>query len=492
MLTFLLAAFLAASSGYRSVDVDAARVTGRIRSFQGVNDGPVPLGRGLPDLTSQYRDLRIDIVRPHGMFGPVDIDARWTTPNRITEAVGASAARTIFPNWSADPDKPESYNFGPTDRVIQGIVGCGAEVYYPLGRSFGADSAPPPDFDKYAGIAKHVAMHYNTGWANGYHDHIRYWEVWNEPDANPAWDAGFIRPFWSGTPAGFYQLYEKVARALKSFDPSLKVGGPAIAAPFIGGPYREGFIAYCAAHHVPLDFFSWHHYFVSSYDPYDVVRIGRRMRQLLDAQGFRDAETYLTEWNMGPGHNTMRRPDQPSSSGEAFIGAVLTYLQDSPVTRAMYYRADAGNESLFERDGSYRRKAYPFAAMGSMLDTPDKLAVSGADTIGFAVLAGRSADRNRIRILISNYEIPPAYGIPGRGRMRMPPQSGIAYHDNHGYALTVTNLPWGDAGYNVKCYRVSEAGDFRPQSLPAGRGPTYELRRDLEAPAWELIVLERQ
>ena len=492
MLTFFFAALLAASPGYRAVQVDAARVTGTIRSFQGVNDGPVPVVRRLPDLTTQYRDLHIDIIRPHGMFGPVDIDSRWTHPNRIDQAAGASAARTVFPNWSADPQRPESYNFGPTDRVIQGIVGCGAEVYYPLARSFGADGTPPPDFDQYAEIVKHVAMHYNAGWANGYHDHIRYWEFWNEPDANPAWDPGFIQPFWSGTPAQFYQLYEKVARALKSLDASLKVGGPAIAAPDLSGPYREGFIAYCAAHRVPLDFFSWHHYFVSSYDPYDVVRIGRQIRGLLDAQGFRDAETYITEWNMGPGHNTMRRPNQPPAADAGFMGAVLTYLQESPVMRAMYYRADVGNESLFERNGSYRKKAYVFKTAGEMLDTPDKLETSGADTAGFAVVAGRSTDRNRIRILISNYEIPPECRFPARSRARMPRQDGIAYHDNRGYALTVTNLPWGDASYKATSYRVSAGDDFQPQSLPPGHGPTFELRRDLPPPAVELLVLERQ
>jgi hypothetical protein len=34
----------------------------------------------------------------------------------------------------------------------------------------------------------------------------------------------------------------------------------------LGEPYREGFIAYCAAHHVPLDFYSWH-YYRTSFDP---------------------------------------------------------------------------------------------------------------------------------------------------------------------------------------------------------------------------------
>ena len=64
-------------------------------------------------------------------------------------------------------------------------------------------------------------MHYNQGWARGFHDGIRYWEFWNEPDGL----------FWSGTPQQFYALYEKTARALKSVDPTLKVGGDGKAFP---------------------------------------------------------------------------------------------------------------------------------------------------------------------------------------------------------------------------------------------------------------------
>ena len=55
-------------------------------------------------------------------------------------------------------------------------VTSGAVVYYRIGRSFGANVNPPPDFDKLANVVKHMAMHYNQGWANGFHYHIAYWE----------------------------------------------------------------------------------------------------------------------------------------------------------------------------------------------------------------------------------------------------------------------------------------------------------------------------
>lgn len=491
LLPYFLLAFLAAGAGFRTVEVDASKAAGKIRSFQGVVDGPLPMAPGDADLSRQYQDLRIDFVRVDGLFGPADIDARWLEPERIAAASGASAAKTIFPDWSADPERPESYNFGPTDRFIQAIVGCGAEVCYRIGRSFAADPSPPADFDKYANIVKHVAMHYNAGWAHGFHDHIRYWEFWNEPDAERAWNPQFIRPFWSGTPEQFYTLYEKVARALKGFDPALKIGGPAKAAADIAGPYREGFVRYCAAHRVPLDFFSWHHYHGPSHDPYDMPRIAQITRQILDSNGFAEAAIFATEWNVGQGLSARQHIRQPPMDSSAFVAAALIYLQDSVLQRAAYYRAEAGPRRLFTADGGYTKNALVFRATGGMLDTPERLAVSGADKLGFAVLAGRSADGAKVQVLIANYEIPLEFRGPLPGRRRLPRQSGIAYSNNRGYALKIAHLPWGDRAFSVKRYRLSDTDDFTLQNLPAGHGSIFELSQELAPPAVELIVLER-
>src|ERR1700733_11252491 len=52
-----------AVSGLRSLHVDAGKVTGEIRSFQGLNGPPSPLMAGLPNLVQQYKDLRVNQVR---------------------------------------------------------------------------------------------------------------------------------------------------------------------------------------------------------------------------------------------------------------------------------------------------------------------------------------------------------------------------------------------------------------------------------------------
>jgi hypothetical protein len=484
----------AADSGQmRTLEVDAGQVIGTIRSLQGVNGGPLGIMPTTPEVGKQYRDLRIDLVRTHDFFGPVDIDARWPNPDPIAKSLKADGARSIFPNWEADPEKESSYNWDPTDRVLGAIVGCGAQVFYRLGRSWSADPSPPADFDKYAHIVKHVAMHYNDGWSHGFHYKIRYWEFWNEPDLMKAWGPD-LEPFWSGTPEQFYRLYEKVARTLKAYDPALKVGAPAQAVGGAKGPYREGLIAYCAAQQVPLDFFSWHRYSPSSYDPCDFVRIGQEVRRLLDAAGFRNAENIVDEWNMVLVQT--RQPVYPLSSMEnaAFVAAAQTYMQDSPVDRAMFYRGDLGVTGLLERDGSYRKPAYAFKALGALLDTPQRLSLSGADTFGFAALAGRSADGKTVQVLISNYEISESY----RNRPQPEPSSGglqrrngIRYENNQGYVLKIGNLPWDNNPFGVRRYRVTRAEDW-VELQSSGRGETLELSSSLPPPGIELIVLRQQ
>jgi xylan 1,4-beta-xylosidase len=450
LLGFLISLAAATTAQSRSLHVDAGQVTGPIRSFQGVNGQPTPVMEGLPNLVNEYKDLRIDMVRTHDFMGPTEIDSRyanddpllgWLVPNSEQRAklVVAGNARIIFPHWGTDPEKPESYRFGPTDQVIQAIRETGAEVYYRIGRSWGANRNPPADFDKFAAIVKHIAMHYNQGWANGFHENIRYWEFWNEPET-----------FWSGTPEQFYSLYEKAARALKAFDPSLKVGGDAKAIPTDDDPWREGFLDYCAAHKVPLDFYSWHTYADGSADPYDGIRIGKEIRTLLDAKGFKNAESILSEWNLSADFTDVEKEILQGAENAAYVDAVMIYLQDSSIDHAQFYRGDATWMGLFSRQREYFKTAYAYKAMAAMLDTPERLNLSGGDTLGFAALAGRSADGRTVQVLISKYQIPRDYkphDMPPPAAVQaalnvdfssfkmLPRRTGIRNENNGGYCV---------------------------------------------------------
>ena len=79
----------------------------------------------------------------------------------------------IFPDFDADENDPNSYDFHYTDEYIGAIQKSGAEAYYRLGCSIEWASRKevsimPKDFAKWARICEHVIMHYNKGWANGF------------------------------------------------------------------------------------------------------------------------------------------------------------------------------------------------------------------------------------------------------------------------------------------------------------------------------------
>ena len=499
-------------SGFRNLQIDAGKVVGQIRSFQGLNGQPTPVVAGLPNLVEQYKSLHVNMVRTHDMMGPADVDAHfefngidltWLIPDAKQRAgvVETGNKSVIFPNPGADPEKPESYNFGPTDTVIAAIHSTGAEVYYRVGRSWGATIEPPADFDKYANVVKHIALHYNQGWANGFHYRIRYWEFWNEPDGL----------FWSGAPEQFYQLYEKTARALKSADPTVKVGGAALADPAHVLAFREGLLDYCTAHKTPLDFYSWHLYNDESSDPYDAVRLAQNFRKLLDTHGYPKAESILSEWNLIADFTDVVKDELQGPHNAAFIGSVLSYLQDSPLDAAIFYRGDAAWMGLFDLQGRPFRNARAFEAMGKMQETPKRIAVDGADTLGFAAVAGKSADGKTVQIFISNYAIPAGYKPthmavpadvlkeiqqlpykPPTTPSELPVRKDIVYRDNAGYDLTINNLPWGKAGFTIKRYRISKTEDLQLVEEKSASGGSLKLSNPMVTDTVELIVLQRK
>lgn len=484
---------LAHAQALRKVTVDAASTAGTLRSLQGVNGAPGPGGHkpeyfsfggwNMPasvDASQGYRWAHIDLVRTHDAYGPTDIDARFETARAPGGALihADRDAFTIFPDPHADPGNPASYRFGPSDRIIASIVGVGAQVLYRLGRSEGADPTPPADFDRYAQVVRHIVLHYNRGWAHGYHYEIRYWEIWNEPDLG--------KVFWSGTPQQYFDLYAKLARAVKAADPTALVGGPAIAAPNDASPYQIPFLDYVRARHVPLDFYSWHWYATDSEDPLDFSRIGDALRQRLDAHGLRQTRSFLTEWNYG----LVTPPPSPLVRA-AFITSALIYMQDAPIDAATLYRGD----NLFGRDGKTPDKTgQALIALGSMRETAKRLRVQGDDRDGFAVQAGRSADGRLVQVLISNYQIPQDMLGPRRTDnvlhteafdVRLLSRRTVHYERNAGVDLTIEHLP--PARYLLERCRITQHEDFSAVDSVLSSAGNIHIAEALPPPGVELI-----
>ena len=93
-----------------------------------------------------------------------------------------------------------------------------------------------------AALVRHLELHFGVSEVRSW-----YFEVWNEPNYSA---------FFTGTYKNYLALYAATARAVKSVDPRLRVGGPATS----GLGWISEFIHDCFQRHIPLDFISSHTY----------------------------------------------------------------------------------------------------------------------------------------------------------------------------------------------------------------------------------------
>ena len=105
--------------------------------------------------------------------------------------------------------------------------------------------SPPKNWNLWGDLIEHFVRHLEDRYGKG---EVRQWyfEVWNEPNIS----------FWAGVPkqATYFKLYDVSARAIKSVDMQLRVGGPATAQ----AAWVSPFIKHCVEDKVPVDFISTH------------------------------------------------------------------------------------------------------------------------------------------------------------------------------------------------------------------------------------------
>lgn len=313
------------------ISFDLKKQKGRIKPLHGVNNSPVVLNDKIPSFT----DAGIPYMRTHdsaGQFGGahyVDI------PN-------------IFPDFNADENLPESYDFAFTDAYLSSVVASGTKIFYRLGVTIennwkikAYNINPPKDYAKWARICEHVIRHYNEGWADGYHFGIEYWEIWNEPE-NPS--------MWTGTREQFFSLYSTAANHLKKCFPDIKVGGYAgCGFYYVTGTttddflksfvsFFDEFLDYIKAPETaaPLDFYSWHIY---TADASLIARHAEYVRNKLDEKGLADTEHFLNEWNRTDGNTPETFEEMRENKGASFCAHVMNIMQESSIDKAMYYDA---------------------------------------------------------------------------------------------------------------------------------------------------------
>ncbi|WP_206243557.1 GH39 family glycosyl hydrolase [Novosphingobium terrae] len=475
------------SGQYRDVVVDAGKSIGSIKPLTGFTGGR----KGSAAKLALMRQIGITTWRTHDT-GALDI-------------TGTSES-AIFPDLSADADNPANYRFEASDAQMLQIVEEGSVPFVRLGN--GHDPAVPSDYKKYAKVLEHILRHYNQGWDNGYHMNLKVFEIWNEPDMSKASTTMGGR-FWTGTPQQFYELYGVIDQTVRKVVPDAVVGGPGQVGN--GSDYRSDFFKYLKQHQIKLDFYSFHWYDVPSSNPNNVNRIAADLNRDLEAAGFRNVPLVVSEW----GYDLFDPTAKPTQLA-AYTSAILTYMQSSTIAQQYLEVLNIGKGGhVFEGD-ALSPAGYAYGATTSMLATPERLAVTGDDNIGFAVLAGAATPtstdtQEEIRVLITNYEIPvqdrgpiPDGPVPGLKASvtnnvlcgdlpacyHIPPRISPTYARNSGYNLTVANLPaWADRGYTVTRYRIDGTKNLEQVNQTSGSGRTLKIAASLPAPGVELVVI---
>ena len=375
-----------------TITIDFLDTMGRFKPVNGVNGGPFNYGMHSYDITEYHAQAGFSTTRLH--------DANWPHPDVVD-------VNTIFPIPDADPDDPNNYLFKKTDDYIAPIIKNGSEVIYRLGVSIEHYTKyfnhPPQDYDKWAKVCVNIIKHYNEGWADGFKYNIKYWEVWNEPDITSMWSAPLER---------YFELYEKVSKAIKAHDPSLKVGGPAATDVTDSSALTRPFLKFCRDKSLALDFFSWHLY---PNRAEDFLKHGTLARNVLNEFGFNQTESFVDEWHyMTSWKSLVPRDSQDTTvrasfsktvgvEAAAFAAAVLIQLQDYPIDMANFYCADYSPWSMFDTYGIPSKVFFSFKAFNELVRSAGRVACkqTGNDK-NIVVAASLSDSRNSGTILVSN------------------------------------------------------------------------------------------
>ena len=303
----------------------------------------------------------VDEIRPVHNVGRMPEYEPGNEMNRVFTEANMTSCRThdihatdihnIFPDFSRDADDESAYCFAECDKVIASIVDTGMEPFFRLGISWSDPVRdrefllPPEDYVKWAEICEHIILHYNEGWANGFHYHIEYWEIWNEPENS---DDIADNHFWIGSDEEFFRLYDVSAKYLKQKFPDLKIGGYGSCGFYAltktnaintgATPrnqyfviYYQNFLSYIQAHGSPMDFFTWHSYTTTGKN----VRYIEYVKESLAKAGYGDAEIICDEWNYNPTEN-----DKLDRRYGANQTSMLLMFQNAGLDMAHYYNGD--------------------------------------------------------------------------------------------------------------------------------------------------------
>jgi xylan 1,4-beta-xylosidase len=304
-------------------------------------------GRAILSLRDGYRqDLRA--VRSATGFGYVRFH------HILSDEVGL---------YGVDSKGKPRYNFSYVDQIYDGLLANGVRPFVEIGfmpQALSSDVkstmsfwyrpnvAPPLSYDRWDDLVRRFVTHLVDRYGI---DEVAQWyfEVWNEPNID----------FWSGKPkqSTYFDLYAHTARAVKSVNPALRVGGPSTAQ----AAWVSDFLKFARATGAPVDFVSSHVYANDTaenvlHEKLPVGRdrmVGRAVRKLHDeiaASPYPSLPLILSEYNAS-------YKNEPEVTDAVYMGPWLadTIRQCAGLADIMSYWTFS---DVFEEQGVIRTPFY--------------------------------------------------------------------------------------------------------------------------------------
>ena len=265
----------------------------------------------------------------------------------------------IFPDESADPDDPASYQFAAIDRHMSAARDAGLRVMwqssYDVGLSdrwlgLNLGGRPIADLDLWARVLARCLEHFTIGWASGFYRAIAEVEFLNEPDG-----LGGYR----GQPEALYAAFRRFLGVVDAHnrlhrEASVRPVGPGIPLSIAEWPAYlpdfERMLTQLTADSLSLPVFSFHTY-GADVSPAGNTRLARELRALLDDHGMSATELWNTEWQATDflrGHLDLSDPDVRNPTDDQrrlYAQGVASYALSCKtrwqglVSGSFYYRA---------------------------------------------------------------------------------------------------------------------------------------------------------
>lgn len=354
------------------VSIDFSQNCGAVKIMHAVNNGPDGESvRGGANNRDYFREAEIPYVRNHDASFWANYGGEHTVD-----------VHRIFKCFDADENDPNSYDFRATDGYLKSIESVGAKTFYRLGASIEHGTKqgtfPPKDNLKWAKICEHIILHYNEGWADGFHMGIEYWEIWNEPDCK---NADGTNPCWQGSEDEFVEFYCTAQKYLKEKFPNLKIGGPAFCSFRGNETLVKILLAELSKRKIPFDFLSFHRY---AYEPTEIGENIEIARNYITQYGYENAELILNEWNYIRGWLDDKWDysvkAEKGLKGAAFIAGTMCEGQKHGLDMLMYYDArPCIMNGMFDTDWHTPLKGYYPFKMFSQLYKMGTCVASEAD-----------------------------------------------------------------------------------------------------------------